>query len=147
MSNERDEHDPPKPSDIEQAIETCTAAVVTELDDGKHDDLQTAMRLLIAIAQRDQYNRRKSAPEAIATACAIVDDIEFIGLTSEQFEAIVTLRRSVRLYGAVESPGDDECRRESKTYYEATRGLRGAMSPKNAILHAYEHGMRRAYRS
>lgn len=68
MINERDEFDGPKLSPIEQAIEDCTAAVVTELDDGKHDELRASIRVLIDIAKKAQSDERKSA--ACAVMCA-----------------------------------------------------------------------------
>jgi hypothetical protein len=65
MNHEQDEHDPPKLSGIELAIEVCTAAAVTELDDGEHDELQTSIRCLIA-SHTDTSRRLKEANETIA---------------------------------------------------------------------------------
>jgi hypothetical protein len=67
MSNERDEHDPIEVTGIEKAIDDCTAAVVTELDDGNHDELRASIRVLIEFVRDAQ--RAKRAADAIAAEC------------------------------------------------------------------------------
>lgn len=47
----REEHEPVELTGLPKAIDVCEAAVVTELDDGKHDELREAIRVLINIAK------------------------------------------------------------------------------------------------
>lgn len=58
MKTERDEHDPVELTGIEKAIDDCTAAVVTELDDGHHDELRASMRVLIDFAKQARKPRK-----------------------------------------------------------------------------------------
>jgi hypothetical protein len=116
-NDERDEFDGPKLSAIEQAIEDCVAAVATELDDGEHDELQAAIRVLIDVAKVSKHQNIKS-----------YDDLQ-------------CLARAAASY-----PTHEECEKETAEYLKSTRGLRKHMTHNQALMHAYDQGMRRVYR-
>lgn len=68
MSNERDEHDPVELTGIDKAIEDCTAAVVTELDDGEHEELRASIRMLIDFVKQTR-KPSKHLPDCGCPSC------------------------------------------------------------------------------